>query len=67
VFLTDGFMEAMNAEMKPFGEKKLCDLVFNNANKNADSIMNILQEAILRHSSGQQRDDATGIVVKIIS
>ncbi len=67
VFLTDGFMEAMNKEMQPFGEKSLCDIIFNNANENAASVMNKLQDAIYNHSSGQQLDDATGIVVKIIS
>jgi hypothetical protein len=67
VFLTDGFMEAMNKEMQPFGEKDLCDIVFNNVNENATTIMDKLQDAIFSHSSGQQLDDATGIVVKIIS
>jgi serine phosphatase RsbU (regulator of sigma subunit) len=67
VFLTDGFMESMNSEMQPFGEKKLCDIIFNSVTENADAIMNKLQDAIFRHSSGQQLDDATGIVVKIIS
>ena len=67
VFLTDGFNEAMNKELQPFGEKNICDIIFNNANENAATIMNKLQDAVSRYSYGQQLDDATGIVVKIIS
>lgn len=66
VFLTDGFLEAMNKDQQLFGEKRICEIVVNNADKDASSIMTQLQEAIYTYSSGDRQDDATGIVVKII-
>jgi serine phosphatase RsbU (regulator of sigma subunit) len=67
VFLTDGFLEAMNEEKQLFGEKNVCDIISRYAAEDASSIMDRLEKAITEYSVGQQQDDATGIVVKIIN
>ncbi|TFG94095.1 MAG: hypothetical protein E4H13_15350, partial [Calditrichales bacterium] len=67
VFITDGFIEAMDDDLQPFGEQKLCEIVETNANETASTIMSKLQEAITIHSSGLRKDDTTGVIVKILS
>jgi len=67
VLLTDGFLEAMNKDRQQFGEQRISEIVVRHAAEDASSIMMHLQEAILSYSSGDQQDDATGIVVKVIN
>jgi sigma-B regulation protein RsbU (phosphoserine phosphatase) len=66
VFLTDGFLEAMDDDQQPLGEENICNIIKSCANKDASSIMDQLKEEIGKYSSGIQRDDATGIIVKIL-
>jgi serine phosphatase RsbU (regulator of sigma subunit) len=66
VFLTDGFYEAMDEKKQPFGEENICRLISSNPNDDAPSLMDRLQRAIQRYTFGIQRDDATGIVIKIL-
>ena len=58
-------MEAMNAELKPFGEEKICDIIQTEAQNSASNIMDALQKAIKNFGKIIQHDDATGVVVKI--
>jgi sigma-B regulation protein RsbU (phosphoserine phosphatase) len=66
VFLTDGYLEAMNDDQQPFGEDKICNIIRSSAHEDASSIMDQLQAEVRKYSSGIQRDDATGIIIKII-
>ncbi len=65
VFLTDGFTEAMNEHMEPYGEENLCRLVRENAQLPASDLMQKMVADAQRYSKGKWFDDATGIVVKI--
>ena len=66
VFLTDGFLEAMDGQQQPIGEEKICQIIQQYVDEDANTIMNILQKEIRDYSSGIQKDDATGIVIKIL-
>jgi len=65
VFLTDGFTEAMNAQMQPYGEQKICRIIDQYAHLSASALMDKLVEEISQYSAGSLFDDATGIVVKV--
>ena len=67
VFLTDGFMEAMDDYNQPFGEKRLCELIDSHHDKAPAEMMSYLQDAVERYSSGRHHDDATGVIVRISS
>jgi serine phosphatase RsbU (regulator of sigma subunit) len=59
-------MEAMDKNLQPFGEQRLCDLISRHSNKTPAQLMFHLQEAIKAHSAGgYQQDDATGVIVRI--
>ena len=65
VFLTDGFTEAMNENLQPYGEENLCRLVRENASLTAEALMERIIGEIKYYSAGRWFDDATGVVVKI--
>jgi serine phosphatase RsbU (regulator of sigma subunit) len=65
VFLTDGFLEAMNFDMLPFGEKRIVRIIEENYLKSASEIMDVLTNEVKIYSDNRQFDDTTGIVVKI--
>jgi serine phosphatase RsbU (regulator of sigma subunit) len=65
VFLTDGFLEAMDSAQQPFGEEKICNIIKSSAHMDAKSIMRQLQDSTREYAAGIQRDDATGVVIKI--
>ncbi len=65
VFLTDGFTEAMNDRMQPYGEQKISRLIDQFAQLSASALMDKLVQEISQYSAGRLFDDATGIVVKI--
>jgi len=65
-FLTDGFLEAMNSDLTPFGEQNISKLIDKHHEKTASEIMDILTETIKKYSENKQVDDTTGIIVKII-
>jgi len=65
VFLTDGFYEAMDQNGNPFGEDNICQIIRKHASEEVYSIMDRLQNSVKLYSSGIQRDDATGIIIKI--
>lgn len=67
VLLTDGFLEAMDRENRPFGEDRICNIIRDNADKDATTILNSVSQKIQEYSEGRQQDDATGIVVKIVN
>jgi serine phosphatase RsbU (regulator of sigma subunit) len=66
VFLTDGFFEAMDSDKQFFGEENICRIIKSNASQNASALMDRLQTDIKNFTSGIQRDDATGIVIKTL-
>jgi sigma-B regulation protein RsbU (phosphoserine phosphatase) len=61
VFLTDGFLEAMNEDFIPFGEQKICQIIAEHASSSASEIMEALEGAIKEYTGGVPNDDATGI------
>ncbi len=65
VFLTDGFTEAMNESMQPYGEENLCRLVRENASLTAEALMEKMLTEIRSYSAGRWFDDATAVVIKI--
>jgi serine phosphatase RsbU (regulator of sigma subunit) len=65
VFLTDGFTEAMNPGMKPYGEEKLCQLIQQHHSLSSSKLMEKLVDEVRAYSDGKWFDDATGIIVKI--
>jgi serine phosphatase RsbU (regulator of sigma subunit) len=66
VFLTDGFLEAMDSDNQPFGEERICQIITSSADQDATAIMDTLRESVRNFSGGVQNDDATGVIVKII-
>jgi serine phosphatase RsbU (regulator of sigma subunit) len=64
-FLTDGFMEAMDADLKPFSEENICQLIAAHADKTASEIMDRLILEVGEHSNNKRFDDSTGIIIKI--
>ena len=65
VFLTDGFIEAMDEHQQPFGEKRLCELIEKHHDQSPSDIMCYLEEGVERYSKGRHHDDATGVIVRI--
>jgi serine phosphatase RsbU (regulator of sigma subunit) len=65
IFLTDGFLEAMNSERMPFGEARITKLIDKNHNHSASEIMDILTTEIKTYSENKQFDDTTSVIVKI--
>jgi serine phosphatase RsbU (regulator of sigma subunit) len=65
VFLTDGYMEAMNAEQKPLGDQILYDTILRESGGSAEEVMEALVQLVKEYSGAHQHDDATGVVVKI--
>jgi serine phosphatase RsbU (regulator of sigma subunit) len=65
LFLTDGFLESMNAAKEQFGEERASTLLISNSEKTSYEIMDSLQNAIKDFSDAVQQDDATGVLVKI--
>ena len=66
VFLTDGFLEAMNSDLVTYGEQNISNLIDMHYDKTASEIMDTLTETIKTYSENKQSDDRTGIIVKIV-
>jgi len=65
VFLTDGFIEAMDERQQPFGEKRLCELIEKHHDRSPSDILCYLEEGVKIYSKGRHHDDATGVIVRI--
>jgi len=65
VFLTDGFIEAMDERQQPFGEKRLCELIEKHHDRSPSDLMCLLEEGVELYSKGRHHDDATGVIVRI--
>lgn len=65
VFCTDGVLEAENSRGDEFGDENLCAALRENRELGADALRGKLMDAVLRHSGGQLKDDATLIVVGV--
>ena len=66
IFLTDGFLEAMNSDRIPFGEARIAKLIDENHNQSASELMDILTTEIKTYSENKQFDDTTSVIVKIL-
>ena len=66
IFLTDGFLEAMNESKDLFGEERACNLITAHSEESASFIIEALQNEIRNFTAGLAQDDATGVIVKII-
>ncbi|MDQ6894060.1 MAG: SpoIIE family protein phosphatase [Acidobacteriota bacterium] len=65
-FYTDGFSEAMNPEMDPFGEDRLMDSLASHAAKPLDQMAQGILSDIRGHVSGaEQYDDMTFLFLKV--
>ena len=64
-FLTDGFLEAMNAQNVQFGEEKICRILEEHAHESASQIMNTLISQVSAHTENKRFDDSTGVIIKI--
>jgi phosphoserine phosphatase RsbU/P len=68
VFCTDGIFEAMNADGKEYGAKRLCDVVREHRKGTAREIVDAIFDAvILFRGTAPQGDDMTAVAVKITS
>jgi serine phosphatase RsbU (regulator of sigma subunit) len=65
IFLTDGFLEAMNSEHIPFGEARISKLIDENHKQSASEIMDVLTTEIKVYSENKLFDDTTSVIVKI--
>ena len=65
-FYTDGFSEAMDTAMDPFGEDRLMDSLASHAAKPLDQIAQGILSDIRGHVSGaEQYDDMTFLFLKV--
>ena len=64
---TDGIWEAHNAQGELFGKKNLQQVIHANARESARTIaLSILDAVEEHHGKGEQEDDSTLVVIKII-
>jgi len=62
---SDGLLEALDESGNPFGEGRIKTIIAENLDKPADSICNILWEAVQQHSGDQiHQDDFTTVIIK---
>jgi sigma-B regulation protein RsbU (phosphoserine phosphatase) len=64
VVFTDGVVEAFNAAGEEFGEERLVQLVREQGELPAGSLVQVLAEAVQRHSGSSQWDDFTLVVAR---
>lgn len=65
ILYTDGITEAKNKHFDDFGEKRLSEIVINNADSSADIIANkIIHDVTVFSSSHSQYDDITLVILK---
>ena len=63
---TDGIWEAQNPEGDMFGKETICRLIRENADVEADALLNVIIDALDHFRDGfSLQDDVTLIVVKI--
>ncbi len=67
LFITDGFIEAMNEKREVYGEKRILEFLHEYSTQSADGILQQLNQNMVTYSSSRQFDDATAVVVKIIN
>lgn len=67
VLLSDGIVEAMNADRQLFGFERLAELVGSTGDADSHAIMSDVLEAVYRHSPGDQHDDMTIVVIRVLS
>ncbi len=65
ILYTDGFIEAVNADSKEFGEERLMKLVAENHDRSAQSMVDTIFEKVTAYvGGGSQYDDMTIIALK---
>jgi sigma-B regulation protein RsbU (phosphoserine phosphatase) len=63
VAFTDGVTETPNASGEEFGEKRVMDLLIQNAEKPLDVIAGTISNAVLAWAGGQERHDDTTVLL----
>jgi sigma-B regulation protein RsbU (phosphoserine phosphatase) len=67
VIYTDGVVEAVDRNDTPFGFDRLCSLVSQNHDPNAEDVKNAILSELNSHTGGSpQADDTTIVVLKKI-
>ncbi len=66
VFYTDGTTEAMNKNREEFGVKRLEDILRTNNSLPARALQDKIIDRINQFTSGQQSDDLTMMVIKVL-
>jgi serine phosphatase RsbU (regulator of sigma subunit) len=65
-FYTDGFTEAMDPEMEPYGEERLLEAVAKRRHESLDGIAGGILAEIRDHASGsEQYDDMTFLLLRV--
>lgn len=63
---TDGVTEAENSEKHLFGEQQTLNVISDNSNKDADTVLDCMYETIINFSAGvEQSDDICMVAVKM--
>jgi sigma-B regulation protein RsbU (phosphoserine phosphatase) len=65
VMFTDGITEAVNAEDKEFGEKRLVEACVRGRQLSAEALHDFLFDTVTEFCSGEFEDDATLLVVLV--
>jgi len=66
VFYTDGYSEAMNDERIEFGEDRLIEVVKENANSTAETILHKIEDAVSKFTGNtSQHDDMTIVIIRV--
>lgn len=66
VFYTDGITEAMNKNREEFGVKRLEEIIRTNYSLPARALQDKIIDRINQFTSGQQSDDLTMMVIKVL-
>jgi sigma-B regulation protein RsbU (phosphoserine phosphatase) len=65
LLFSDGITEAVDGEHRLFGEERLAEVVFQNRETGAETLIGKIVEAVRRHSGeSTQMDDMTAVVVR---
>lgn len=66
VLFTDGITEAWDSSNQDYTDERLEKLCFENKDKSAEEIINLIRDDVKNHTKGaEQSDDITALVVKV--
>ena len=67
-FCSDGFTDCEDTKGKPFGEKRLENIIRENANRSAQEIATSILQATDRHAASdtEHTDDRTAVIIRLL-